>query len=839
MIPFAENWLQSHSQMRAKLAESLASLTAICNSIQATQLADQAFAAQELLLDDGFKVLVIGKLKTGKSTLINAMLGQSVLPTRDRRACTAIPVSIVYGEKLEAISKPVDGDPEPYKLPAMLEAFKQTITIPSDLMTLEERESYIHPYESAQIRCPVEWLKHGVTIVDTPGLDEQGGRTQITWDAHKNTDAVVYLPDAERIEEQSNYKHLYKCLELGLDPRSVFIAWNVFGTPLTNNAESRSARAAAYSISDPLGIPRQQVCFLSALNALAARVGKRNNDPEQSGLPELERMLISYLCDNPGATKLRTPLNEGKRIIERALHRLPESRARHEKTVDGANRFIEDTDHATAAAHILIQKLKMESCESKALLKERLAREAKLFVGEHLPGIDCVINNAELSTIDAIMDREDTAKQLAIKAKDWLEEQAFVWDKEHIQPLLRGFYESASKRLEHANTELDLIISKLQRSAVQWNVDWEQSSDTTSTDDRQRNHDEHPAPSLMPALSTRHPLDYQSSSVVQGSVGIGLTLAITLSNPIGWVVAAGGVAYGAIKASSNLREMVSQAFRSHLAEYDEQLAAELHKSVEQISAMSGSKEVDALLARISAMRKWTLQAQNICTEQRHKAQTGLLLIEHAEHQLTTLQSHLDETERDLDRVKFSPEVDRIREIKLALDLDLVHDQLQELLGRFQAKGTHSELYNQLDREEQQALAKLRKLLDYQGCWRNEMEGDMLVVWVTQKDAQQYHAQGSSNSRAKKQTFVLRTAIAYALSTQQDLLPDPSDVKSWLDSPPVRNQLLLIYRTLSNGEDFDHRVDKEGRSKQIKDGFWGPYSRALKKYLEYMKLKTHP
>ena len=74
---------------------------------------------REKLSSDTFKILVIGNFKNGKSTFINALLGQEILPAY-AMPTTAINIETKYGEKPKAIlhflnplpEKMYDGIPE-------------------------------------------------------------------------------------------------------------------------------------------------------------------------------------------------------------------------------------------------------------------------------------------------------------------------------------------------------------------------------------------------------------------------------------------------------------------------------------------------------------------------------------------------------------------------------------------------------------------------------------------------------------------------------------------------------------------------------------------------------
>ena len=56
----------------------------------------------ERLKEQRLKILFAGQFKTGKSTLINAMLGQEVLPA-DVMPCTAVITEIEYAENPRAV----------------------------------------------------------------------------------------------------------------------------------------------------------------------------------------------------------------------------------------------------------------------------------------------------------------------------------------------------------------------------------------------------------------------------------------------------------------------------------------------------------------------------------------------------------------------------------------------------------------------------------------------------------------------------------------------------------------------------------------------------------------
>ena len=66
---------------------------------------NQIIELKESSLSDDFKVLVIGEFSSGKSTMVNALLGEPILPERATTA-TAIITEIRYGKQKKAVIYP-------------------------------------------------------------------------------------------------------------------------------------------------------------------------------------------------------------------------------------------------------------------------------------------------------------------------------------------------------------------------------------------------------------------------------------------------------------------------------------------------------------------------------------------------------------------------------------------------------------------------------------------------------------------------------------------------------------------------------------------------------------
>src|SRR6266581_567207 len=96
---------QSYSryrQNRQELAILIQLQLAVLGILDMNALKDKLRRLEARVLADNFKVLVIGEFKRGKSTFINSMLGQKVLPAYTK-PCTAIINEVKWGDSPRAL----------------------------------------------------------------------------------------------------------------------------------------------------------------------------------------------------------------------------------------------------------------------------------------------------------------------------------------------------------------------------------------------------------------------------------------------------------------------------------------------------------------------------------------------------------------------------------------------------------------------------------------------------------------------------------------------------------------------------------------------------------------
>jgi uncharacterized tellurite resistance protein B-like protein/GTPase SAR1 family protein len=163
-------------------------------------LKDEVIELLEKARCQNFRLAIVGEFSQGKSTLLNALVGEEIQPTR-AIPCSANITILRYGEKQKVICRFKDGHEE--EVP--LEKYKELASISEEaaLSSVVEEllDSSIHEiiFEHPQL----ELCRNHVEIIDSPGLNEHPNRTAITHQLLENTDAVIFLANASRLFTQS------------------------------------------------------------------------------------------------------------------------------------------------------------------------------------------------------------------------------------------------------------------------------------------------------------------------------------------------------------------------------------------------------------------------------------------------------------------------------------------------------------------------------------------------------------------------------------------------------------------------------------------------------------
>ncbi|SFE46862.1 Dynamin family protein [Actinopolyspora alba] len=168
---------------RGPLSDAVARL---CADLRGRVGTDTANGLHEVLLRLGepLQLAVVGRIKSGKSTLVNALIGRNVAPT-DVGECTRVVTRFRYGtvDRVEVILR--DGGKR--SLP-----FSPDGAIPADLGVEREHVSHLEAYLTNEVL-------RDLTVIDTPGLgstdDSSVARTEAVLGESGTTGTGAAEPD--------------------------------------------------------------------------------------------------------------------------------------------------------------------------------------------------------------------------------------------------------------------------------------------------------------------------------------------------------------------------------------------------------------------------------------------------------------------------------------------------------------------------------------------------------------------------------------------------------------------------------------------------------------------
>lgn len=142
-----------------------------------------------------FRVFVIGEFSSGKSTLINALLGTDLLPM-GWVPVTPAPTRICYGDIQRLFLKQLGATAEEERPPAHI----QDIVLPD---VGDERNAADHisalNLEYLRFELPADLCREGIEVYDTPGLNDERQRSALVVDLLPQADAVLWVSKATQL----------------------------------------------------------------------------------------------------------------------------------------------------------------------------------------------------------------------------------------------------------------------------------------------------------------------------------------------------------------------------------------------------------------------------------------------------------------------------------------------------------------------------------------------------------------------------------------------------------------------------------------------------------------
>jgi small GTP-binding protein len=237
-----------------------------------------------------FHLAVLGQFKRGKSTLLNSLVGEPILPV-GVVPLTAAPTFLQYGEAAIISVKYNGGRPadeftgaSTAERSAWLAGFVTEKGNPQNKLGVTE----------VQVALPAPILSGGVVLIDTPGIGSTyRHNTAATLSFLQQCDAALFLVSADPPITEVELEFLRQVREKV--PRLFFVLNKI---DYLDEGELEEALAFYKRVlSEEVGWNRKFPVFcISARRGLKARTAKDSNGWAASGMAQLESFLVDYLA---------------------------------------------------------------------------------------------------------------------------------------------------------------------------------------------------------------------------------------------------------------------------------------------------------------------------------------------------------------------------------------------------------------------------------------------------------------------------------------------------------------------------------------------------------------
>ena len=451
--------------LRDDLIDVVQGLSGVASALGLSERAARLAAVERRLGDSRFRLMVLGEFKRGKSTLINALLGASVLPTRVA-PCTGMITVVKHG--VVPAARLIPADPSAAAVPVPLDEIRHHITIRLDddePLDVAAAPSGVPRFE---LEHPLPLLENGVELVDSPGLNEHATRTALALEDLPRADAVVLVLSCEQQLGHTERAFIDRQLVPGPDGAlsNVFFVWNRFDAIAHDPEEVAALDALTHTVLTPRLGRRVRVFRLSGRDALLGRVKPDAARLEGSGLLTFEAELARFLTVERGRAKLLGPLQMADGAIVDLRDRvLPERELLLRAPVEALLRQLDALEPRLEGVRQRRRDLVLALNTRRSALSRRLRVQLAMFGTQIRDGLPHTIDKVQVEWTGAAWNRETVVEGLGDYLQEWLEREAARFEDQEVRPTLereaRELDALLEERLADILDELDALRSEL------------------------------------------------------------------------------------------------------------------------------------------------------------------------------------------------------------------------------------------------------------------------------------------------------------------------------------------------------------------------------------------
>lgn len=263
------NLREQAEAIRHRTIRMMVGLTRRAKELELPAPPDGWEALRMKLEDNTYQLLVIGEAKRGKSTFINALIGQELLPT-DVDIATCQVFRICPAEKLAFRLRFEDGSQQAIKADELPRYGSQVLADADEMPRLDQIIRWI------EVDVPVSFLPSNLQILDTPGLGSlYASHSEITYRFLPHADGVIFVLDSQAPISKPELQHVDHILSLTRNVFFIQTKIDQFRKEHWQEVQKRNEEALRQQFGDRLDSHR--VWPISSKNLLkAAQTGEED-----------------------------------------------------------------------------------------------------------------------------------------------------------------------------------------------------------------------------------------------------------------------------------------------------------------------------------------------------------------------------------------------------------------------------------------------------------------------------------------------------------------------------------------------------------------------------------
>jgi|GEM_PF-670664 len=446
------------------------------------------------LKNNEFRITIVGEFSSGKSTFLNAIIGQDILPHGVNETTATVTYIHNVSKADPRLDKAIVHFRDETKNDVTLDVSKDKSALIDYVTTSENQYNVVRDIVAVDVYVHFADIEDPVVLIDTPGMNGVAkGHRDITLHEIRHSHASICLfhlrgmgkSDLDFIKELKKYQ------------QSFFFVLNAIDD-LKTNEESYEERMQAFTndivnyVYEGNGKP-QFVFGISALKALCARDRRimrvydtdqndlteadRTRLLEESKMPELEKALFDYLR-----------VSEKEKVFYQSIcHRLLETIESFHKGMDTDKKIREVKKEDLPGKKLLLDQIQeaekktenfKKHCEIEVKsdiedLREMLYRQIMSNVGSGHSSMLQEVDQMSLYEAERAGDRNEIGRAL----ENFWGEQT-MWLTEHLNVGFDRIRDGIVSNMQHL---LPSISFKDKRVEIRSNVEFDHSESSSST----------------------------------------------------------------------------------------------------------------------------------------------------------------------------------------------------------------------------------------------------------------------------------------------------------------------------------------------------------------------